>query len=91
MPSGTWSKAARGGLAAAVIYLPIPWIGLVSMNGLVEGALGFYLITAFAALATWKPEESRRWPAVIGLLAGAAAACKYCLLYTSPSPRDGLL
>ena len=74
---GTRFHSRPAGLAAAVIYLSIPWIGLVSMNGLVEGALGFYLLAAFAALAAWKPEESRRWPAVIGLLAGAAAACKY--------------
>ena len=74
---GTRFHSRPAGLAAAVLYLSIPWVGLVSMNGLVEGALGFYLITAFAALAAWKPEESRRWPAVIGLLAGAAAACKY--------------
>jgi hypothetical protein len=74
---GTRFHSRPAGLAAAVLYLSIPWIGLVSMNGLIEGALGFYLLATFAALAAWKPGEGRRWPAVIGLLAGAAAACKY--------------
>ena len=47
------------------------------MNGLVEGALGFYLVAVFAALLAWQSGEGHRWPAMIGLLAGAAAACKY--------------
>ena len=69
------SRAA--GIAAAVLYLSIPWVGLVSMNGLIEGALGFYLLAAFAALVAWQPGEKNRWPLIVGLLAGAAAACKY--------------
>ncbi|MFP6650501.1 MAG: hypothetical protein VB817_13615, partial [Pirellulaceae bacterium] len=74
---GTRLHSRRAGLASAVLYLSIPWIGLVSMNGLVEGALGFYLVAAFAALLAWQSGEGRRWPVMIGLLAGAAAACKY--------------
>jgi len=77
MSLGTRLHGRRAGLASAVLYLSIPWVGLVSMNGLVEGVLGFYLVAAFAALLVWQPGEGRRWPVMIGLLAGAAAACKY--------------
>jgi uncharacterized membrane protein YeiH len=65
------------GCAAGVIYLSIPWVGLVSMNGLIDAALGFYLLSAAAALFAWHDREDWRWPLLVGLLAGAAAGCKY--------------
>lgn len=42
------------GVIAAVIYLSIPWVSLISTSGLVEGASAFYLLVALYALWLWR-------------------------------------
>jgi hypothetical protein len=68
------------GVIGAIVYLTTPWIFHVSVNGLVEGALGFYLFLAIQALLlhTGRPPSDSPAPLMTsGYLAGAAVACKY--------------
>ncbi len=67
---------ASAGLIAAVCYLSLPWVAHVSLSGLNDGVLGFYLL---AAWWVWLRSEEGDWRALIlaGFLGGAAAAVKY--------------
>ena len=76
--------SARAGAVAAAVYISIPWVGHVSMNGLVEAVWGFYFFTALYVVLIWIhtnlsiSERSRRGLIIVaGLLAGAAVSCKY--------------
>ena len=75
-----WSSTA--GLAAAMIYLTIPWTTRVSMIAYAEGGLCFFLAATLLAVAlameripTGQPLTSG-W-LLAGLLAGSGMACKY--------------
>ncbi|MFN0020318.1 MAG: ArnT family glycosyltransferase [Pirellulaceae bacterium] len=63
------------GLAAAAIYISSPWVVHVSVNGLNDAVLGYYLLTAAYVLLI--SPLSVRSVIVAGFLAGAAASCKY--------------
>jgi hypothetical protein len=80
------------GLIAAVLYLSSPWIALVSSQGLIDGAMAFYLFTALYAVLVWrnfghgsstpsKAQEARttdsRLLLLAGFLSGAAVSTKY--------------
>lgn len=54
-----WFSADSGALAA-LIYLSTPWVALVATNGLVEGAVAFYLLASVYALLLWR--DSRKPP-----------------------------
>jgi hypothetical protein len=41
------------GIVAALVYISIPWVTLVSAGGLIEGAFGFYLFAAFYGALIW--------------------------------------
>jgi hypothetical protein len=60
---------------AAAVYLTFPWIAHVSFNGLVDGVLAHY--TFLAVYAASIAGVDWRKQLLAGLLAGAAAACKY--------------
>ncbi|MEX0679296.1 MAG: hypothetical protein WD063_19625 [Pirellulales bacterium] len=42
------------GIVAALVYISIPWVALVSTVGLVEGVFAFYLFAAFYGALIWK-------------------------------------
>jgi len=66
------------GVLAAVIYLSIPWVILVSTTGLVEGAAACYLFLAVYAVLLWRSEgRPLRLAILAGYLAGSAVATKY--------------
>ncbi len=68
------------GVAAALVFLSTPWVGFVSMAGLIEGASALYTVLCFHALFLWAGADGERTkgPLVLaGWLAGAAIACKY--------------
>lgn len=78
---GRWFSASAGALAA-LVYLATPWIAQVSMNGLVEGAVAFYMLLAIHAALRWAEAQDDAngrcgWLAVSGFLAGSAVATKY--------------
>jgi hypothetical protein len=69
------------GVVAALVYISIPWIAHVSLEGYVDGALACYLFLAvYAALLAGEAQDAadrrRRW-VLAGFLAGAALSCKY--------------
>lgn len=57
--------STTAGVVAALIYLSVPWIALVSTSGLVEGVLAFYLLLSLNAVLLWRcagrgePETAR--------------------------------
>lgn len=85
--------ASQGaGIVAAVLYLSIPWVSIVSTQGLIEGALAFYLFLTLYAALLWSQSaratsagefNARRWTAsdgcltLAGFCSGGAASCKY--------------
>jgi 4-amino-4-deoxy-L-arabinose transferase-like glycosyltransferase len=54
------------GVAAAIVYLSIPWIAQVSCLGLVEGALACYVFLAVYAVLLWR-EQKRNVHRVAGV------------------------
>jgi 4-amino-4-deoxy-L-arabinose transferase-like glycosyltransferase len=78
---GRRSGYASVGLAAALVYLSLPWVAHVSLHGLNDAVLGFYLLSAwwvwFQSDAADARTGSRRALMLAGYLAGAAAAVKY--------------
>lgn len=75
-----------GGVAGAVgalVFISTPWVVQVSVSGLNEAVVGFYLFAALYAARRWwdlrsscEP-RSRGMLVLSGLLAGSAVACKY--------------
>lgn len=67
---------ATVGLIAAVCYLTLPWVAHVSLNGLNDAVLGYYLL---ACWWVWWRSETGDWRALLlaGFFGGAAAAVKY--------------
>ena len=51
--------ARPAGIVAALVYISIPWIALVSTQGLVEGAFAFYLFAALYAVLLWRSDRAR--------------------------------
>ena len=75
-----WSSTA--GLAAAMIYLTIPWTTRVSIIAYTEGGLCFFLAATLLAVALAMERIPRGQPLtsgwlLAGLLAGSGMACKY--------------
>jgi len=78
------------GSIAAIVYISSPWVGRVSMNGLVEGVWAFYFFASLYVLLLWRqrPTDSskenkshacHRWTYLViaGWLGGTAVTCKY--------------
>ncbi|MBM4001738.1 MAG: phospholipid carrier-dependent glycosyltransferase [Planctomycetes bacterium] len=74
------------GRAAGLIYLSTPWIAHVSMTGLIDGVVGFYIMATIAAVYRWSlaavnESATRRevwgWLLLAGGMAGGAIATKY--------------
>lgn len=67
LAAGQRFATKTAGVVAALIYLSTPWITYVSVTGLIDGAVGLYLLLGFYAFAIGKsdavetPAESGRW------------------------------
>ncbi len=81
------------GVIAAILYISIPWIAVVSMQGLIEGVYAFYLLAAVYATLVWQKKAQSKpslaWLGLAGFLAGAAVSCKYPALAFSVLPLAG--
>ncbi len=73
--AGSRLASARCGILAAAIYLSLPWVVHVSVNGLNDGVLAGYVFLAVYAM--WLARRGTCSYLLPGLLAGGAAACKY--------------
>lgn len=86
----------RAGVFAALIYISTAWIAFVSLHGLNEGVVAYYLFAAFyAGKIWWDAEHAQQRPqwgllALTGLPAGAAVACKYTALLFVVAPLAAL-
>ena len=72
--------STTAGVVAALVYISTPWVVHVSVQGLNEGAVAFYLLLAvYAMLLSTAPDASvmRGRILLAGFLAGSALACKY--------------
>jgi hypothetical protein len=77
--------STTAGVVASLVYVSTPWVAHVSVTGLIEGAVGFYLLLAVYAMLLWNseagasadPVAARGRILLAGFLAGSAAACKY--------------
>jgi len=73
----------RAGAVGSLLYLSTPWVASVSVNGLNDGAVAFYLMAAAYAAKLWLDRREAggadAWGllATAGLCAGSAVACKY--------------
>lgn len=73
------------GVMASAIYLGIPWVAHVSVTGLIDGVVAFYVIATVSLLLRWRDQHrgssSHRggngWLLFAGWMAGSAAAVKY--------------
>jgi hypothetical protein len=70
------------GVVAALVYVSIPWVALVSMQGLIEGVFAYYLIAALYTLLHWQDggkigAADWKLAALAGFLAGGAVSTKY--------------
>lgn len=75
------------GIVAALVYLSIPWVAIVSTHGLIEGAFAFYLFAALFVVLIWQSSPAAGSEAagtsrlgvlgVAGFLAGGAVSTKY--------------
>ncbi len=77
------------GIVAALVYISIPWIAWVSMQGLVEGAFAYYLFAALLAVMLWQASDDLRRQRLLwlaGFLAGAAVSTKYPAVLFSVLP-----
>lgn len=84
---GRRARSSDTGAWGAFAYLSAPWVGHVSMTGLIDGAVACYVVLATAvALLGVFPEggaaphvlkRSLSLFAIAGFLAGSAVACKY--------------
>ena len=81
--AGRRFASPQAGIVAALIYLSTPWIVLVSVNGLNEGVIAYYLLAAAYAAKLWldaqqtDPAAARGYVWLAGWMAGSAVACKY--------------
>ncbi|MEX2113469.1 MAG: hypothetical protein WD845_09800 [Pirellulales bacterium] len=77
------------GIVAALVYISVPWIALVSTQGLVEGAFAYYLFAALLAVMLWQASDDMRRERLLwlaGFLAGAAVSTKYPAVLFSVLP-----
>lgn len=79
------------GIMAAIVYLSFPWMLQVSMLGLIEGAVAFFVALALLILLPQAQQIAGEGPPpataiVAGFFAGSAAACKYPALLFVVAP-----
>ena len=80
LAAGRRFATPAAGMVAALVYVSSPWVVHVSQAGLIEGAVGCYLLLAVYATAIWATDAGpgrKELLLLAGFLAGAAAACKY--------------
>ena len=83
------------GWFAVLVHLTCPWIYRISIIAYAEGGLACFLFATFFAVCrvidSPDSKAARRWTLLAGLLAGAAAACKYPAVLTVVIPLGALI
>lgn len=92
LAAGRRFVSSWAGAVAALVYLSLPWVVHISQAGLVEGAVGCYLLLAVYAMAIWAGEDSAtKWDASPTRPARARDLPSAVSLSTGPSVRSRLL
>lgn len=94
--AGCRLATASAGVLAALVYISLPWIALVSTQGLIEGAFAFYLLAAlYSALLPRDrvaiASDRLKFTALAGFLAGGAVSTKYPAVLYCVLPLAALL
>lgn len=66
----------RVGFIAAILFLNLPLVYRLAGTGLIDTALGLYVLAALFALNRWQEERYWPWLLLSGALAGVVAASK---------------
>ena len=88
--------SATAGIVASLVFISTAWIAYVSMNGLNEGVVAYYLFASFFAGRLWwdasKAADRPVWGLLIltGLLCGSAVSCKYTSVILIAIPLFGV-
>jgi hypothetical protein len=78
--------SARAGAVAALLYISTAWVLRVSINGLNEAVVAYYLFASFYTAKIWwdvrrdRTQRATGLLVLVGLLTGSAVACKYTSL-----------
>ncbi len=87
--AGCRFASPAAGIVAALVYLSIPWVAIVSTHALIEGAFAFYLFAALFVMLVWHGRTQQSKPTevggfgqngvlgIAGFLAGGAVSTKY--------------
>lgn len=86
----------RVGALAATLYLTVPLVKRLAGTGLIDIALGFYVIAAVLAYIQWREQRSCAWLCILGAFCGFAAGSKlmggaFPLIFGALVLADGLL
>lgn len=66
----------RVGVIALALFITVPVVKRLAGTGLIDVALGLYVLGALVALERWREVRSWQWLALCGLFAGFAAGSK---------------
>ncbi len=83
------------GWFAVLVHLTCPWTYRISIIAYAEGGLACFLFATFfgacRVIDSADSKTARRWTLLTGLLAGAAAGCKYPAVLTVVIPLGALI
>jgi hypothetical protein len=88
---GTRLGSRTAGMVAALLYVSFPWLLQVSILGLIDGAVAYFVALTLLAICIDRTPEIPPWQQFLldglaGFLAGSAAACKYPALLFVVAP-----
>ncbi|HEU5014466.1 MAG TPA: hypothetical protein VFT66_18220 [Roseiflexaceae bacterium] len=66
----------RVGIVAAGMFLAVPLVKRLAGTGLIDVALGMYVLAALVAFEHWRTSQQRAWLLLCGALCGFAAGSK---------------
>lgn len=86
----------RVGILAATLYLTVPLVKRLAGTGLIDIALGFYVMAAVLAYSQWREQRSLAWLCMLSAFCGFAAGSKlmggaFPLIFGALVLLDGLL
>jgi hypothetical protein len=74
--------SGRGaGLLGAMLFLTVPYIGVVSYRSVMEMPLAFFETLAVFSLVRWMADKDRKWLIMAGIQCGLGLGTKYTSFY----------
>ncbi len=66
----------RVGIVAAALFLAVPLVKRLAGTGLIDVAMGMYVLAALVVFEHWRTSQRRTWLVLCGVLCGFAAGSK---------------